>query len=151
MVVFIRRGLVTGYVTRPRYFCRFRILGGRSDNRGAYVSWTCGRRPLRFIDHRSRLHVPGGWERSLNFYRDAPRLVCGSSWGGCRWDTLRCERTSGRTRADVRLLPLCERKFCEWLLLFSGSYKAQGVPGIPEPGTIGLVATGLGGIVGLIR
>jgi hypothetical protein len=32
-----------------------------------------------------------------------------------------------------------------------GSYKAQGVPGIPEPGTIGLVATGLGGIVGLIR
>lgn len=32
-----------------------------------------------------------------------------------------------------------------------GSYKAQGIPGIPEPGTIGLVATGLGGIVGLIR
>jgi hypothetical protein len=32
-----------------------------------------------------------------------------------------------------------------------GYYKAQGVPGIPEPGTIGLVATGLGGIVGLIR
>jgi hypothetical protein len=32
-----------------------------------------------------------------------------------------------------------------------GQYKGQGIPPIPEPGTIGFMATGLVGIVGLIR
>jgi len=32
-----------------------------------------------------------------------------------------------------------------------GQYEGQGVPAIPEPGTIGFMATGLAGIVGLIR